>query len=346
MKKICIVLGYLFWGLAFFPAAVLVAAVIGLPYFAAVYWLHWVNGWSGIIGFLLYSLLFVLLIGLRFEFWFDLAICEAIDFFIRTLYDAALISCVFFLIGCFGTFLNAGIRTFLLWLGIPLAAVSLIWLPFFFSEAWGECRMRFKELRAEAVKKLPYPEERETLVQTALHDQEASVRCAALEKLPYPEEQETLVQAALQDQAPFARLIALEKLPYPEEQETLVEASLLDRKLTNRAAALKKLRDPEEREIIEKAEAALIEFCEDIIRAEEENPNETADVRFAISTLKELYQKYCIPKCVKRNTYHTDYTEYDVVWEDYADGCSGTFSEDVHTDFTEERGYRIVEESQ
>ena len=346
MKKICIVLGYLFWGLAFFPAAVLVAAVIGLPYFAAVYWLHWVNGWSGIIGFLLYSLLFVLLIGLRFEFWFDLAICEAIDFFIRTLYDAALISCVFFLIGCFGTFLNAGIRTFLLWLGIPLAAVSLIWLPFFFSEAWGECRMRFKELRAEAVKKLPYPEERETLVQTALHDQEASVRCAALEKLPYPEERETLVQAALQDQAPFARLIALEKLPYPEEQETLVEASLLDRKLTNRAAALKKLRDPEEREIIEKAEAALIEFCEDIIRAEEENPNETADVRFAISTLKELYQKYCIPKCVKRNTYHTDYTEYDVVWEDYADGCSGTFSEDVHTDFTEERGYRIVEESQ
>ena len=102
------------------------------------------------------------------------------------------------------------------------------------------------EKRLAAMELLPYPEEREALIETALNDHDEEIRVAALARLPYPQERETLIRAALSDRKFVSdQFEALKRLPYPEERDTLVKAL---RKGEN--SVVTKFPYPEEREIL------------------------------------------------------------------------------------------------
>ena len=113
------------------------------------------------------------------------------------------------------------------------------------------------EKRLAAMELLPYPEEREALIRTALNDHSEKVRVAALARLPYPEERETLIRAALCDRKFVSdQYEALKRLPYPEERDTLIEA--LKR---GEDSVVAKLPYPEEREILIETARSDWTFC-------------------------------------------------------------------------------------
>ncbi|MBQ7059215.1 MAG: HEAT repeat domain-containing protein [Firmicutes bacterium] len=101
--------------------------------------------------------------------------------------------------------------------------------------------------RVTALRRLPYPEERDLLVQL-LEDKNANCAETALDKLPYPEEKEILKKQAINAASSSVRYAAIRKLPYPQEKETLIQVALNDHESDNRLKVVRELKYPEDSE--------------------------------------------------------------------------------------------------
>ena len=129
--------------------------------------------------------------------------------------------------------------------------------------------------RVEAVNALSYPEDRSFLIFLLNTDEDISIRKAALEKLPYPEEKEVLIQctenwglgeAAVQ-KLPFnenkhliqklaqsqkynhnEQRAAFEKIPYPEEKKMIIDIAVNTDDLSMEKIAVDTLKYPSDRE--------------------------------------------------------------------------------------------------
>lgn len=92
-----------------------------------------------------------------------------------------------------------------------------------------------------AVRKLPYPQERETLVKLALHGTETSTRIITIEKLPYPEEKETIKKVAQTAKDKKLRKTALEKLAGSGATETMISIFREEKDEKEKLELLKKI---------------------------------------------------------------------------------------------------------
>ena len=83
-------------------------------------------------------------------------------------------------------------------------------------------------LKAAAVQKLPYPEERERIVRIAGEDPDDFVRDHAVEMLRYPEDRDVLIGLAQSDAGFHLVERAVKKLPWPREKEILLALAAAD----------------------------------------------------------------------------------------------------------------------
>ncbi|MBO4888836.1 MAG: hypothetical protein J5589_11075 [Firmicutes bacterium] len=94
--------------------------------------------------------------------------------------------------------------------------------------------------RVIAIRKFPYPEERDLLIRLS-EDKNANCAETALEKLPYPEEKEILRKLALKAPSSSVRSAAIGKLPFSQEKGILTDVALNDPDSDNRMKIVREL---------------------------------------------------------------------------------------------------------
>ena len=102
-----------------------------------------------------------------------------------------------------------------------------------------------KEVRKAAISKLSYPEEKETFIRCVKNQEIAG---EALKKLPYAENKKIILHAAMKDDASTAD--AVEQIPYPEEREILTNIAVSTRLTNIEKLITEKFQYPDDREFM------------------------------------------------------------------------------------------------
>ncbi len=365
MKRRIAVTGYVLWGIAFILTALAVTALISLSFYLGMF----VYGWFGASGsiHIPYQLIYLLL-GVVLIIPIVLLIART-DRTILKYYGWTALVCVLFSCACF-VFVSIPrkeetFRSVIKIQGIVNTIVAVIGLLYYAVEARREYRARLisycsypndkkfltgmitkekydRGIRLDALEMLLYPEERETIVQIALHHEDGDFRAAALKKLPYPEEREALAQIACGDPVADLRIDAIHKLPYPDAKDTLLQCLASDSEFLPRKVALDKLPLP----IDSQALLSMVSFCEKTLKSIHLNKMDPQTEEIA-NTLIALYQQINFRKTVIRHhggnhtdeMVHTDDTEFNLcVWADHSDSAE-------HTDQGHDDYYEIAEKA-
>ena len=358
MKRKIAFTGYVLWGIAFILTALAVTALVSLPFYLGMF----VYGWFGPSGSIPYQLVYVLL-GVVLTIPIALLIART-DRMTLEKYAQMILVCVLLSCACF-VFISIprkeeSFRSVIKVLGIINAVVALIGILYYGVEAKNEYYKRLigycsypkdkefligaiakgkydRDIRLDALKLLPYPEERETIVQTAIHHEDGGFRWAAMQKLPYPEEGETLAQIARGDPEASLRIAAIRTLSYPEAKDTLLQCLASDPEFSPRKEALNKLPLPIESQPL----LSMVGFCEKTLQSIHLNKMDQKTEEIA-NTLIELYQQINPRKtAVRRHAgKHTDETVYSddtefrqCVWADHSD--SSQHMDQGHDDYYE-----------
>ncbi len=361
MKRKIAVTGYVLWGIAFILTALAVTALVSLPFYLGMF----VYGWFKASGSIPYQLIYLLL-GVLLIVPIAVLIART-DRTILGNYGKMTAVCVLLSCACF-VFVSIppkeeSFRSAIKVLGIINTLVALVGLLYYAVEAKKEYYERLisycaypkdkgfligaitkkkydRGIRLDALKMLPYPEERETIVQVALHHEDSGFRAAALQKLPCPEERETLAQIACGDPEANLRIAAIHKLPYPDAKDTLLRCLASDPEFSPRKAALDKILPP----IDSQAMLSMIDYCEKTLQSIHLNKMDSRTEEIA-NTLIRLYQQADSLKTVVRRhagnhtdeTVYTDDTEFRLcVWADHTDSSQ-------HTDQGHDDYYEIIE---
>lgn len=361
MKRKIAFTGYVLWGIAFILTALAVTALVSLPFYLGMF----VYGWFGASGSIPYQLVYVLL-GVVLIILIALLIART-DRMTLEKYAQMTAVCVFISCACY-VFVSIprkeeSFYSVIKVLGIINSVVALIGILYYGVEAKNEYYERLigycsypkdkefligavtkkkydHDIRLGALKLLPYPEERETIVQTARHHEDGGFRGAALQKLPYPKERETIAQIACGDPEVGLRIAAIRRLSYPEAKNTLLRCLASDPEFLPRKEALDKLPLPIESQPL----LSMVGFCEKTLQSIHLNKMDQQTEEIA-NTLIALYQQINSRKTAIRRhggkhtdeTVYSDETEFtQCVWADHSDSTE-------HTDQGHDDYYEITE---
>lgn len=385
-KRRLVTIGYLLWALAFLPTALLVEGIMGLPHFLDAYVFHWENATMAFVSFCFYFLItlsgvpilcflsseirndssstivylwMISIIGLFSDLVFAyLDMCQVLlplpHAFYWVFSLTFIIVCVFIVL-----FIGRAKREYrdsvVDWCVYPEDKKALIRIALA-QDHYGS------KTCEDALSKLPYMYERDTIARVALNGHHHVTRAKALGMLRYPDDRDTIARVALDDDTDYICAKALGMLRYPDDREAIAAAALGGGSASVRATALDMLRYPQEREVLRQCAVSdsdlsnklatvrrlspqtdkdtylcVIDECESRVRGVHQYEEFDSDVKKAADGLNELYRKIGSSKSVShfhdtKSVNHNDHTDSH---DGYVEGCNGQgFNDyvDEHTD--------------
>ena len=333
MKRKTVVTGYVLWGIAFILTALAVTALVSLPYYLGMF----VYGWFRASGSIPYQLIYILYGAVLIAL-----IAWPISRRERTIlehFGAMTQVCVLLSSACF-VFIHISpkeesFRHVVMILGIVNTVVALIGIFFYAGEAKNEY---YEHL----ISYCSYPKDKEFLIAALTKKQyDNNMRLDALKLLPFPEEKDTLAQIACGDPDANLRIAAIHKLSCPDAKDALLRCLASDPEFLPRKAALDKLSMPIESQAL----LSMVGFCEKTLQGIHLNKMDPQTEEIA-NTLITLYQQINSSKAVARRHAgnhtdewaHSDNTEFSqCVWDDHSDSQE-------HTDQGHDDYYEVMEQ--